>query len=440
MARFIPNNVSFDLTTDISRDLVVGLQSITSSESNGSTNLLLPSPHWTFIDSTVPYIELPLDACQSFERVFGLAWNATYGIYVVDDDLHQTLKTRNPTFAFEIGNSQSGGPSVEITLPYSSFYLPFLPFFDSPPLRYFPIQRAANDSQLTLGRAFLQEAYVITDYEHANFSVSQCRFEEPMEQRIVPILPPGSNVITDPAPSPGPTSKIDAPRGSKLGRQEVIGLTVGTTLGLVILVTISFWLYKASCRRRRNNRLGTAALISPAEHIQRSFAANPPVSQSPVPEIQTNSWNFMREVPDTGKAELPSIEKAIELPHSVRSATPIPRRKANAHRSPQRRYGMRFSTTGFLSTGHMGKYWMKLNGVRDPQSTSTSQETLSTVARLKQSYLDRSLPPTPISESPQDFSNLTWGRVAVRQHEVHDQNQFASGLEEDPYRHRRGFF
>lgn len=58
-ARFVPNNVSFNLAPDISRDLVVGLQGITSVESNGSTQLLLPSAHLMFIDSTVPYIYLP---------------------------------------------------------------------------------------------------------------------------------------------------------------------------------------------------------------------------------------------------------------------------------------------------------------------------------------------------------------------------------------------
>lgn len=43
-ARFVPNNVSFQLAPDISRDLVVGLQSITSTDDDGSTQLLLPSP------------------------------------------------------------------------------------------------------------------------------------------------------------------------------------------------------------------------------------------------------------------------------------------------------------------------------------------------------------------------------------------------------------
>ncbi|KAL8933567.1 MAG: hypothetical protein Q9211_005710 [Gyalolechia sp. 1 TL-2023] len=199
-ARFTPSNITFDLATDISRDLVVGLQSITSAESNNSINLLLPSAHLTFIDSTVAYIYLPLDACQLFERVFGLVWNATYQMYLVDDALHDTLVTRRPSFTFELGNAISGGPTVEITLPYDSFDLSFRPGIDSDPVRYFPIQRAADDSQLTLGRAFLQEAYLTTDYERSKFSVSQCKFEETRRQEILPILSTNAPSTTDTVP------------------------------------------------------------------------------------------------------------------------------------------------------------------------------------------------------------------------------------------------
>ncbi|KAL9025929.1 MAG: hypothetical protein Q9196_005328, partial [Gyalolechia fulgens] len=175
-ARFTPSNITFDLATDISRDLVL------------------------------------------FERVFGLVWNATYQMYLVDDALHDTLVTRRPSFTFELGNAISGGPTVEITLPYDSFDLSFRPGIDSDPVRYFPIQRAADDSQLTLGRAFLQEAYLTTDYERSKFSVSQCKFEETRRQEILPILSTNAPSTTDTVP--GPPSVNPA----HLGRQKIIGI------------------------------------------------------------------------------------------------------------------------------------------------------------------------------------------------------------------------
>ena len=111
-----------------------------------------------FIDSTLPYIYLPASACQIFEQELGLVWNATENIYVVDENLHQNLISANPEFTFTIGNDEQSQPTVDIVLPYSSFDLAF----DSPifpkSTSYFPIRRATNESQYTLGRAFLQEA------------------------------------------------------------------------------------------------------------------------------------------------------------------------------------------------------------------------------------------------------------------------------------------
>lgn len=139
---------------------MVGLQSITSTAANGSTISLLPNSILTFIDSTLPFIWLPLEACQAFENAFGLTYNDTDRLYTIDDTLHHTLTARNPNFTFQIGNSLTGGPTVDIALPYASFDL----LVSYPRVlnatRYFPLKRAANDTQYTLGRTFLQEAYV----------------------------------------------------------------------------------------------------------------------------------------------------------------------------------------------------------------------------------------------------------------------------------------
>ena len=153
--------MSFTLQQDVSRDLVVGLQSITADSVNGSSIELLSNSIYTFIDSTIPYIYLPLDACQAFERTLGLVWNTTYDMYFVDDDLHQSLLNENYNFTFRLGNLKDGGQTVEISLPYSSFDLnldyPLVPQNMSGG-HYFPLMKASNDTQYTLGRTFLQES------------------------------------------------------------------------------------------------------------------------------------------------------------------------------------------------------------------------------------------------------------------------------------------
>jgi len=157
-SRFIPNNLTFGFAPDISRDLVVGLQSITSTESNGKTVSLLPSGILTFVDSTIPYIYLPAEACSMFEKQFGLTFDSVSELYLVNDSLHQSLMARKPNFTFQLGDLATGGPNVNITLPYDSFDLTAGQPLVSNTSRYFPLKRAVNDTQYTLGRAFLQEA------------------------------------------------------------------------------------------------------------------------------------------------------------------------------------------------------------------------------------------------------------------------------------------
>ena len=160
-SRLVPNNVSFPLDSDISRDLTVSLHSITAKYTDDSVASLLSDPIWIFIDSTIPDLYLPLDVCKKFEQTFGLVWNVTHRKYFVDDDQHESLMAENNTFTFVLGNNKAEGPTVDIQLPYLSFDLAMdYPLINSTlsGIRYFPLQRAANSSQYTLGRAFLQEA------------------------------------------------------------------------------------------------------------------------------------------------------------------------------------------------------------------------------------------------------------------------------------------
>ena len=163
-SRIIENDVSFHLAPDQSRDLVVVLHSILSKDSAGLTESLLPHPILIFLDSTLPYIYLPLEACKRFEKMFGLIWDSSMYMYTVDEELHRSLTISNPTFTFTVGDSKSGA-TVDIVLPYASFDLlakyPLVPNNT----RYFPLLRAENETQYTLGRVFLQEACVTLNPE-----------------------------------------------------------------------------------------------------------------------------------------------------------------------------------------------------------------------------------------------------------------------------------
>lgn len=104
-------------------------------------------------------IYLPNASCQIFEETFGLVWDEIDQTYWVDDKLHASLKITNPTINFTLGDSlEKKGPAVDIVLPYASFDFAVEPPVADTKTRVFPLRRAVDDSQYTLGRTFLQEA------------------------------------------------------------------------------------------------------------------------------------------------------------------------------------------------------------------------------------------------------------------------------------------
>ena len=157
-SRFTPNDLTFSFAPDNSRDLVLGVQSIVSTSGDGVIKSLLPAGILAYVDSTVPQIWLPIEACQAFEEAFGLVYDEKAQLYPVNDTLHDALVAQNPSITFVLGQLQTGGKTVNITLPYDSFDLEATPPFVSKKTRYFPLKRAENDTQFTLGRTFLQEA------------------------------------------------------------------------------------------------------------------------------------------------------------------------------------------------------------------------------------------------------------------------------------------
>lgn len=112
-----------------------------------------------YLDSTVPYIYLPEAACAMFESTFGLVWDNATQLYLLTDAQHTTLKAQDPQITFTLGNLTSS-TTVDITLPYSAFDLTVLYPIVENATRYFPLKRANDSSQYTLGRTFFQEAYV----------------------------------------------------------------------------------------------------------------------------------------------------------------------------------------------------------------------------------------------------------------------------------------
>ncbi|KAK5725198.1 hypothetical protein LTR17_013150 [Elasticomyces elasticus] len=259
-ARF-NSSTPFPFGADFSRDLLVPLTSITTN-TYGSPPLLSQPIH-VFINSLVPSLYLPISVCQNFERAFNLTWNATAELYLLTSHQHDALLAQNPSLTFTLRSDSAEG--IDITLPYAALDLNITRPYVEEERYYFPLKRASNDSQYTLGRVFLQEAYVIADYERHEFQVAQALFPSTeAEQQLQALAPPISNTTAVIATKPG--EKV------VLGAGVIAGIVVGAIVLIALLTVLgTLWL-----RRRRRHYTGISTTV--ANYQKDEYIPQPDVS------------------------------------------------------------------------------------------------------------------------------------------------------------------
>lgn len=249
--RFEHHNITFDL--DPNQNPVVALNEITvtaqplplSNVSAGwlghSLTLLGSSEANLFtIDSSTPYFWLPEAVCLEFEKAFGLTYDDAVQLYTFGSNStqHEVLVDWNMTFQFAVADLPGSLNSVSLSLPYEAFDLQLsypYPGLDatqnSPPINYFPLRKAANNTQYTIGRTFLQEVYLKVDYERNNFSVFQATFSPNAlaDTDLISITRPENSTFTGP--------EVVPPKPI-LSEAEIAGVAVGGAIALISLICL----------------------------------------------------------------------------------------------------------------------------------------------------------------------------------------------------------
>lgn len=289
-SRFTENAVSFTMADDLTRDLVVALQSIRYSGSSSAT--LLSHSIDIFIDSTDPNIWLPGDACEAFEKAFGLTLDSKTGLYLVNETHHNTLLDSNAEVSFRLSDVKSGGDTVTIVLPYAAFDLTAeYPLVDNSSY-YFPLKRASNSTQYTLGRTFFQEAcvtsearidpflrtgtdltpssYLSADYERKVFNVSACVWNQGAQENIVTITSTDSDSATGRGSSPSGHSHLS---GGAIADIVVACVIVGILLAVAIAYVI--------LRKRRKWMKAGFAVAAPKPEPDEFILDGPVFNSSP---------------------------------------------------------------------------------------------------------------------------------------------------------------
>jgi len=255
--RFTPTNTTFPFYSDIARDLLVNLKSVTSDKP--STVDLLPEGQISiYLDSTVSTIWLPRSACDAFQEAFNLTYDDDLERYTVNDTAHDALTELNPSFTFTLVNGS--GNEVDINLPYAAFDLSLSDNLapDNTTLRYFPLQRAANNTQYTLGRTFFQEAYLIADYDRGNFTVAPCAWDsnDVAATAVHSILSPRLAAIAE--------DNKESSGSSGISGGAIAGIAVGI-VALIALLGLALWLLR---RKKNANKRGAAHLASSASNAE----------------------------------------------------------------------------------------------------------------------------------------------------------------------------
>ena len=303
--RFEPNNVTFPLGADISLDFQVAIQSITT---NLTDKPLLNAGIISYIDTMIAHIWLPLDSCQLFEEAFGLVWDNTTELYLMNSTLHNSLLEKNPEVIFNVG-PQVTGASVAIKMPYWNFYQTATSaYIGNSSSLYFPLKRAADDLQYVLGRAFMQSAYLSANYDQNYFNLSQALYPaSSVSQNIVPILP---ELTRTNSTTPASTSTK-----SSFSTGAMIGIAVGTA-AVIIIVCVAFFLVRRRNKKHSDPTYKRSELEDQNTQIPGGSAG---------PETELDGGNARHEIggDSHGKAELHTGHEHVKIAEMEGQVAPI---------------------------------------------------------------------------------------------------------------------
>ncbi|KAL8950195.1 MAG: hypothetical protein Q9222_003758 [Ikaeria aurantiellina] len=254
-SRLTPNDISFAFGSSPVRQLLVVIQGISVTNSNAEPQLV-DSAIFALVDSTVPHLWLPASVCDAFEKAFGISYDPISNLYLVNETQHDAMVKQEAEVTFQLGTSLNGGSTVNVTLPYASFDLEVGPPLVKSQRRYFPLKRAKDETQYTLGRTFLQEAFIHVDYDNNEFFVYQAQYNSGTPSHIL-VTSAASSSST---PNPGSTPV--APAVAKSTGNSSSGIGTGAIAGIVVVVVVlvlaaagfCLWWFRFRNRKGKNNK------------------------------------------------------------------------------------------------------------------------------------------------------------------------------------------
>lgn len=318
------------ISEDEDRPLSIALQKVTARGTlNGTVTLSDDSESIVIpIDSSVSDLWLPHSWCDRIATAFELQYNFETNRYILSKETLARLRQLSPTLTFTIGSRGAESRTIDIQIPYAAVDLQASTPVFANTVDYFPIRRAANQSQYILGRAFLQEVYIGVDYERNYFNVSQVIFSDPMpEPNIVAIAPtnsPASNNTRGDISSPPIILR-------KISAGAVSGIVIGTLVVSALLV----WFLWMLARKQKHKKGDTRANI--AEDTEEELLQRQEISSNEVSEMHGNQDHIELEgqgMPNGGISEMHEHHGRVELEERVLGVREILGSRPPIHEMP----------------------------------------------------------------------------------------------------------
>ena len=234
------------------------------------------------MNPAAPYLYLPNSTCAAITKDLPVTYSAKYGLYMWDTTNPNYMNVvTSPTylsFIFRLGGDAS--QNITIKVPFRLLNLTLDAPLVSKPTPYFPCTTPQNSSAYSLGRAFLQAAFIGVNWDQGvgQWFLAQAPGPNTPMNAIQKSIS-GTNITGSdanwtetwrsawtslPDSSHPKTSKTPGKHKARLSSGSVAAVVIGSICGLVfLLLAARVWVR----RKRRAGRLGQTADVVATDFV-----------------------------------------------------------------------------------------------------------------------------------------------------------------------------
>ncbi|KAI1113077.1 acid protease [Nemania sp. NC0429] len=306
------------------------------------------------VDGCSPYLTLPQSTCDGIAEHLPVKFNKDLGLYIwqEDDPKYSQIVSSASTLDFTfLGNSNT--QRVTISVPFRHLNLTLSQPLVDTDQQYFPCYTGPSGGY-TLGRAFLQDAFVGANWDSKTWWLAQAPGPNIPTAQVVTLaetdteiqaskndwkeswsgswkaLSPedvASTATPSPTPSPTPSNKPSGSSGLSTGAAAGIGVGVGI-VGLAIIAALAFFLY-----RRRKASSNAKELDAGASNGDTTYPPHETAAGSYNPQNGTPQQGYYAPLKNPGAPGSPPISEAYS--HTPNSMDPSVYSQQYAEQYPQ---------------------------------------------------------------------------------------------------------